>query len=233
MDEVMFSVDNALLPFTWHWEGETLVLLPKGPRRGRRILVVGFASTGPDLFMSWLKSRFGGHGMWGCIELAANGYEVLLPRMRMRNPRSPGRLISDLGIAMGSACNLSRNDIVYCNHNIMLWVPFLRFIRRVRAKIVGLLFAREPLPMSWAYDGVIGMTRVATEHGKRIAQSETCAYSVGCGAHRTSSLLLPIRPQVGAFMRRYRARSRDGAEGISRPGLPLKICARSEVRYSV
>ena len=157
------------LGFTWHWEDETLVLCPKGPKRGRRVLVVGFASTGPDLFLSWLESRFGGHGMWGCMELAANGYEVLLPRIRSRNPRSPSRLLWDLGVAMGAASRLTRNDIVYCNHNVMFWAPFLRSIGRVKAKIVGLLFAREPLPIGRAYDGVIGMTRIATEHGRKVA----------------------------------------------------------------
>jgi hypothetical protein len=142
----------------------------------------------------WSAGQYAGHHLWGCLELARRGYEVLLPEPPRDDSRLK-RLFTDHHAA-GIARRLSRDDIVYCAHNVLLWTPLLKTIRQVRCKVVGLLFAREALPMAAAYDGIIGLTPAACEHAARVSPAAARAH-LGWGVELRGYPVHPYEPTFG------------------------------------
>lgn len=141
----------------------------RGPTsNGRKIVYVN--SYG--MALAWRLYRDGvypRHHLWGCVELAARGYEVRLPEP----PRVKGwrrRFRYDWRAAREAVGDLGRDDVVYCGHNVLAWVPLAKALRLTRAKIVGQLYAKEPLPLAGVYDGVIAHTPPAVGHARAIAR---------------------------------------------------------------
>lgn len=142
-------------------ENNLLILSSSKKKPLRRILYVnsyGMAKA----WRLWKEGVYPGNHLWGCIELAMMGYEVLIPE-----PASGKgvfkRLKNDWTPALIALHSLKSDDIVYCGHNILLWTPFLKALKAIKCKVVGLLFAREPLLFGSLYDGIIAHTPVAKE----------------------------------------------------------------------
>jgi len=76
---------------------------------------------------------------------------------------------------------LGREGIVYCGHNVLYWLPFLRAIGGLRCAVVSLLFAREPLDFARSHQGIIALTRAAADHAKKLAPNVRIAH-LGWGA---------------------------------------------------
>ena len=121
-------------------EDGVLVLRGAADTPARRILYVnsyGMARA----WRLWKEGLYPGNHLWGCLELTQMGYEILIPepaagrglRRRLKNDWHPARI---------AACRLKADDLVYCDHNVLLWTPFLKVLKTVKCKIVGLLFAR-------------------------------------------------------------------------------------------
>ncbi|NLG38415.1 MAG: glycosyltransferase family 4 protein [Fibrobacter sp.] len=147
-------------------EDGILILRPKNIKVKRRILFVmtyGMALV----YRLWLKGLYPSNHLWGCLELIQKGYEILLPEpvkvnnitRRFRIDLFPTKIALEL---------LQPNDIIYCAHNVLLWAPILKLAKILKCKIVGQLYAREPLPFSIAYDGIIAHTLTAEKKAKKI-----------------------------------------------------------------
>jgi glycosyltransferase involved in cell wall biosynthesis len=174
-DDAQAPATDASDPFAARWDDDALIVERPGASNGRTVLFVGFASR-PRTLEGWLKGRFGGHHLWGAIELARAGYRIVMPDVEPRSSKLAMHLLSDRGAVLRWARRLGPDDIVYCNHNVMWWVPIMRRLGRVRAKLVALLYAAEPLPLAGAYRGIIGMTRIALDHALRLNRDAVCAH---------------------------------------------------------
>jgi hypothetical protein len=156
---------------------DTLVVLsPLNGKPRRRILFVNSYGGRSD----WEKIKKGllpPHHLWGCIELARMGYEVGIAEplpaefYLCRNP-----FPHDLALLRTVRGWLGPEDIIYCGHNVLYWLPFLKQLGMLRCVIVSLLFAREPLDLARAHAGIIALNPVAAEHGRKLAPRAKVAH---------------------------------------------------------
>jgi len=126
--------------------------------------------------------------------LVRKGYEIALakPLTDFYLYRKP--LPHDLRLLKVTRNWLGRDGIVYCGHNVLYWLPFLRALGALRCNIVSLLFAREPLAMGWAHSGIIALNPAAADHAKKIAPKVKVAH-LGWGADLSSFPTLPYAPE--------------------------------------
>lgn len=134
---------------------------------GRRILFISKYGSS-EQFRSWQISGILGHHFWGCLELAAAGYHILMPHRKAPTGAIKHRLLGDWSVGR-LARQMRSDEIIYCNHNIMTWTPLMRMLGRVKAKLVGLLYAKEMLLLPAQYAGVIGLTSVAAARARKLA----------------------------------------------------------------
>jgi len=156
------------------------VLSPADGRPLRRVLYVN--SYGGKAF--WKKIKQGSvpaHHLWGCLELARMGYEVALaePLPDFYLHRNP--FPHDFKLLKMARSWLGSDGIVYCGHNVLYWMPFLRMLGAHHCRIVSLLFAREPLNFGGAHSGIIALTGAAAEQAERLAPRAKIAH-LGWGA---------------------------------------------------
>ena len=145
-----------------------VVLSPADKRCFRRILHVN--SYGGDHIWNRIKQgALPGHQLLGCIELARMGYEVALadPLPDFYFHRNP--IPHDLKLLKMIRSWLRPDDILFCGHNVLYWIPLLKACGLLRCHVVSLLYAREPLNQSRAHTGVVCLTPAAAEHAKKLA----------------------------------------------------------------
>jgi glycosyltransferase involved in cell wall biosynthesis len=123
----------------------------------------------------WKDGVYPSNHLWGCVELAIKGYEVYLPEPANGTGLAK-RLKNDWFPVLSAARRLNREDIIYCGHNVLLWTPFLKSLGILRCKIVGLLYAREPLPYGNTYDGIIAHTPVSEKNAARMYTRPLCEH---------------------------------------------------------
>ena len=169
------------------------ILAPVSGRSLRRVLFVnnyGGAAV-------WEKIKLGlvpPHHLWGCLELVRMGYEIALAEsLPDFNPRRRP-LPHDLKLIKAVRSWLKPDDIIYCGHNVLFWIPFLRAVGMVRRHVVSLLFARETLDFSGAHSGVIALTPCAAEQASRIAPRAKIAH-LGWGVDLDSFPIHPYNPE--------------------------------------
>lgn len=145
-----------------------------GGRSTRRVLFVsdyGLAHA----WRLWKDGVHPGNHLWGCIELAIMGYEVVLPEVATGHGLRK-RLKNDWFPTLGAVRSLNKDDIVYCGHNVLLWTPLLKALSLVKCRIVGLTYAREPLPLGGRYDAIIAHTPVAQANAAKKHPRVHCAH---------------------------------------------------------
>ncbi len=155
-------------------EDGVLFLRRKNTKPFRRVMYVN--SYGMALaWRLWKEGIYPGNHLWGCLELALKGYEVLIPEPPSGR-RLFKRLKNDWNPAWIAARHLKADDIIYCGHNILFWAPILKQIKAIRCKVTGLLFAREPLIFPKLYDGVIAHTPVAKKRMDKDYPGVLCSH---------------------------------------------------------
>ena len=175
--------------------GVTL-LSPQGGKASRRVLYVN--SYGGAAVLEQIRTgALAPHHLWGCFELVRMGYEVAvaepLPDFYLhRNP-----LPHDLRLVSRVREWLGDDGIVYCGHNVLYWLPFLKALRAVRSRIVSLLFAREPLHFARRHDGIIALNPAAADHARRLAPRAKVAH-LGWGVDLDGYTPVPYEP--GSFL---------------------------------
>ncbi len=121
------------------------------------------------------------------------GYEVALaePLPDFYLCRKP--LPHDLRILKAVVSWVGRDGIVYCGHNVLYWLPLLKRLSLVDARIVSLLFAREPLHHASGHSGIIALTPAAAEQASILAPRTKTAH-LGWGVDLNYFPRLPYRP---------------------------------------
>lgn len=134
------------------------------------------------------------HHLWGCLELVRRGYEVALaeplPDFDLRRRPLP----HDFKLLPMIRSWLRPDDIVYCGHNVLHWVPMLRALGLLRRHVVSLLFARETLDFSWAHSGIVALTPSAVQQAAKLAPKAKRVH-LGWGAALNSFPILPYDPK--------------------------------------
>jgi glycosyltransferase involved in cell wall biosynthesis len=145
-----------------------LVLSPSHGRASRRVLFVN-CYGGKSLLEKIKSGNTPPHHLWGCLELARMGYEVAIaePVTDFYFSRNP--FPHDLRLLRFTQAWLGRDGIIYCGHNVLYWLPFLRKLGAVRCPIVSLLYGREPLNFSRVHSGIIALNGAAADHARKLA----------------------------------------------------------------
>lgn len=172
----------------------TIVLSPATRQPFRRIIYLdsyGGASM-------WEKIKSGDmppHHLRGCLELARMGYEVALaeplPDFYLRRNAFP----HDLKLLNLVRHWLGRDGIVFCGHNVLYWLLFLRKLGLVHCRIVSNLWAREPLNFATAHSGIVALTRAGAEQAQKLAPNVKVA-PLGWGADLGIYPKFPYNPEA-------------------------------------
>ena len=183
------GVTHGIIESTAHG---LIVLSPMAGRTGRRVLFVNNYG-GREV---WEKVKAGlvpPHHLWGCLQLVRMGYEVALAEpVPDFIPRRP--LPHDLRLLRVVRSWLRKDDIVYCGHNVLYWIPFLRSIGLARRHIVSLLFALEPLDFSGAHSAIVALTPTAETQARTLAPKTKIAH-LGWGVDPASYPRHPYQPR--------------------------------------
>ena len=176
-------------------EEQGIVVL--GPARGqpsRRVLHVnGYGGR-----YVWEQVKNGilpRHQLLGCPELARMGYEVALAE-----PLAPDfylyhkPLPHDLRLLKFIRSWLGRDGILYCGHNNLYWLPFLKMLGAIGCPVVSLLYAREPLNFSRVHTGVLSLTPAGAEQARKLAPAAKVVH-LGWGVDLAFFPEIPYNPE--------------------------------------
>jgi glycosyltransferase involved in cell wall biosynthesis len=169
------------------------ILCPSGSRNGRRVLFVNNYG-GEPVWRKMCRGEMPSHHLWGCIELARRGYEVALAEPLPDFNPYRRQLPHDLAFFRLVQSWLRRDDIIYCGHNVLFWLPLLKSFGVLRRRVVSLLFAREPLAFSGSHDGIIALTPTAAETASRLAPRAKVAH-LGWGVNYRCFPVHAYRPK--------------------------------------
>ena len=154
-----------------------LILSPKHREYKRRVLYVN-SYGGKQLWNEVRNGEAPTHHLWGCVELAAMGYEVALAEplgyfsASLRRPR----IVQDFPLISTVREWLGTEGIVYAGHTVLYWIPFLRRLRALKTPLVSLCFAGEKLDHAAVHSGIIAMTPVAERLAKARAPNSRVAH---------------------------------------------------------
>lgn len=173
-----------------------LVLSPAG-RATRRRLIYLDSYGGAGMWEKIKRGLVPPHHLRGCLELVRMGYEVALAEplpdfWQFRRRPFP----HDLRLWKLVTSWLGRDGIIYCGHNVLVWMPFLKALGAVRCKIVSNIFGCEELPLSRAHSGIIALTPAGAQHARKLAPKVKVAH-LGWGADLSVFPELPY--QADAF----------------------------------
>jgi hypothetical protein len=155
------------------------VLYPSGQNPLRRILFLN-SYGGSEV---WVKVKAGllpPHHMWGCLELVRMGYEVaLIDPLKHFNFRRP--LPHDWPVFRFAKRWLGPDDIIYCGHTLLFWVPLLRALDRLKCHVVSMTYAREELHFARLHQGILALTPAAADQARKMAPGARVAHVAwGC-----------------------------------------------------
>jgi glycosyltransferase involved in cell wall biosynthesis len=160
-------------------EENGVVVLAPHKSATRRVFFIN-SYGGSDV---WEKVKAGllpPHHMWGCLELVHMGYEVALAEpVKHFNYRRP--FPHDWPIFVFAKKWLRPNDIIYCGHTLLFWVPLLRVLGALKCHIVSMTYAREELDFARSHRGIIALTPAAADQAKKMApQAKVAHLAWGC-----------------------------------------------------
>jgi hypothetical protein len=204
-----------------------LVLSPANKRFFRRIIYLDNYG-GASMWEKIKKGDMPPHHLRGCLQLVRMGYEVALaeplPDFYLHRNAFP----HDLKLLKLVRNWLGPEGIVFCGHNVLYWLLFLRKFGLQKCHIVSNLFAREPLNFASAHSGIIGLTRAGAEQAKKLAPKVKIA-ALGWGADLSVYPKLPYRPEAffscGIALRDFKTLSAAAARcqkaiEVLCPGMP-------------
>jgi glycosyltransferase involved in cell wall biosynthesis len=160
------------------------------------------------------------------IELAQQGYEVAIaePIAHFSIRRDP--FPHDLRFLRFARGWLRPDDIVYCGHTLLYWLPLLHRLRLFRCHLVTLTYAREELDFAGAHRAILALTPAAAEEARRIAPKARVAH-VGWGVNLS---FFPVLEYLPSWFLSCGRTHRDpttlcAAAGMS--NVPLRVIAPS------
>lgn len=216
-------------------ENNLVILSKTSGGTGRRVLFVN-SYGGREVWNKVKASQLPPHHMWGCIELVRRGYEVALAEpLKHFEYRRP--FPHDWAILQFARSWLRPDDIIYCGHTLLFWVPLLRSLFGLRCHIVSLTYAREELEFPSVHRGIIALTPAAADEARKNAPHCKVAH-LGWGCDLSFFPHLPYNPQwflsCGITHRDFVTLSRatsiiPSAVRLICPGLPKNITWTSNV----
>jgi len=197
-----------------------LVLTPADRRPFRRIVYLDNYG-GAAMWEKIKQGEVPPHHLRGCLELARMGYEVALAEpIPDFVPRHP--FPHDLKLLRLVRSWLGGDGIVFCGHNVLYWIPFLRALHLLRARVVSNLWARETLDWAGAHSGIITLTPAGAEQARQMAPKAKIA-NLGWGADLDAFPQLPYRPE---FLLHCGIAGRDFktlGQAAARSGTPVEV----------
>lgn len=156
-----------------------LVLSPTDRAAARRVLFIN-SYGGPEVWQKVKSGELPPHHMWGCIELVRMGYEVALAEpLRHFEWRRPWP--HDWPLVRVVRSWLRPDDVIYCGHTLLFWVPLLRTLGLLNRPIVSMTYAREELDFARAHRGIIALTPAAADQARKLAPRAKVAHLAwGC-----------------------------------------------------
>lgn len=217
-------------------EHGTVVLSPAHRRPIRRVLHVN-AYGGRYIWERFKAGEIPGHQLLGCIQLVRIGYEVALaePVAHFEWRRA---VPHDLALFSLARSWLGPNDLLFCGHTILYWLPLLKSIGGVRCRVVSLVYAREPLDFATLHDGIISLTPAGADEARKRAPRAKVAH-LGWGVELGYFRQLTYQPEwffsCGIANRDFQtlcaAAARTGRRlHVIWPGLPSDLHWPSNVR---
>lgn len=175
-------------------ESGLLVLSPQGSLGQRRVLFIN-TYGGAELWDGAKRGRVPLHHLWGCTELLRRGYEVALaePLAHFDYRRA---LPHDWPLWRFARKWLRRDDIIYCGHTLLYWLPLLKRLRLLRCRVVSLTYAREDLDFWHEHDGVLALTPAAADKARMHAKQAKVIH-IGWGADLD---FFPTLPYEGKWL---------------------------------
>jgi glycosyltransferase involved in cell wall biosynthesis len=160
-------------------DGAVVLSPATGARPGRRVLYIN-SYGGAGVWNQIKSGLLPAHHLWGCIELARLGYEVMLAEpLAHFDFRRP--LPHDFRLLRVAREWLRRDDLVYCGHTLLFWLPVLRALGAVKCPIVSLTYARENLEFARHHAGIIALTTAAARKAREMAPRAKIAHLAwGC-----------------------------------------------------
>jgi len=155
------------------------ILHPTQVSPRRRILFIN-SYGGSEVWTKVKAGQLPPHHMWGCIELVRMGYEVALAEpLRHFEGRRP--FPHDWPIYRFARRWLRTDDIIYCGHTLLYWVPLLRALGALRCHLVSMTYAREELDFARLHHGILALTAAAADQARKAAPRVPVAHvSWGC-----------------------------------------------------
>ena len=145
-------------------EDGAVILRGDRPFLGRRVLLVSEYGMA-DAWRQWAAGTYPGQHLWGCLELARLGYEILLPEPRDHRLEAGGRSFAAAVARLGRE-RLDAGDVVYCQRPI-LPLTVVRGLRAAGCKAISLLHGDGRARELSEYDGLIGLTPAGHERAAR------------------------------------------------------------------
>lgn len=161
-------------------EAGLVILSPSSGRTTRRVLFIN-SYGGEDVWQKIKRGLYPPHHLWGCLELARMGYEVALaePLPHFSLLRRP--FPHDLRFLRFVRAWLRPDDIIYCGHTLLYWLPLLKALGAIKCAIVSLTYARENLEFSRLHAGIIALTPAAAQQARLMApRVEVAHLAWGC-----------------------------------------------------
>jgi len=169
-----------------------LSLIGTGPATSRRVLFIN-SYGGVDVWTKVKAGKLPPHHMWGVLQLIRMGYEVALAEpLKHFIPRRP--FPHDLPLLRSARAWLRPDDIIYCGHTLLYWVPFVQMLGGLKCHIVSMTYAREKLDFARVHRGIIALTPAAADQARKMAPQARVAH-LGWGCDLSFFPQLPYNPQ--------------------------------------
>lgn len=204
-----------------------VILSPEGKQSSRRVLFVN-SYGGGDLWRKVKVGEISPHHLWGCLELVRMGYEVALAEPVADFSYRGRPFPHDLTLLKAARSWLGRDGIIYCGHNVLFWIPFLKAAGLLRRAIVSLLFANETLDFSRSHTAIIALTPTAAQAARKLAPRAKVAH-LGWGADLRS---YPHRAYSPRYMLHCGIAGRDFPtlnKAASHSSQPIRIIASEPI----
>jgi hypothetical protein len=162
-----------------HIEAGMTILASATLRANRRVLFIN-SYGGSEVWRKVKDGKLPPHHMWGCIELVNLGYEVALAEpLRHFTYRRP--FPHDWPLFRAARAWLRPDDIIYCGHTLLYWVPLLRALGGLKCHLVSMTYAREELDFARLHRGIIALTPAAEDQAHKSAPGAKVAHLAwGC-----------------------------------------------------
>ena len=167
------------------------ILYPTARAASRRILFVN-SYGGSEVWEKVKSGLLPPHHMWGCLELVRMGYEIALAQpLKHFTHRRP--FPHDWPVFKLAKRWLRPDDIIYCGHTLLYWVPLLRALGGLRCQLVSMTYAREELDFGNLHQGILALTPAAAAEAKKNTPRAKVAH-VAWGSDLSFFPKLPYNP---------------------------------------